>query len=363
VRELAPGTSWEQARALCRAGRVWVDDRQATDPAWRPPAGSRVEALSAAAARDRLAARRATGASGQREPAGSPAAGWRRPGMGGAGAGEGEGGEGEGSRAAEIVVYADADVVVVRKPAGVLTVPFDRGDRDTLLALARVALRRIETRRVRRAGGSDRSGSANGLGRPGAVGGSGTPPPVNPTLRAVQRLDRDTSGLLVFARSVPAQRALQEQLARREVGRRYEALVHGTAGDATFESWLIEDRGDGRRGSWTGGTAAPPPGARHAVTHVRALEALRGATRVACELETGRQHQIRIHLAEAGHPLIGETVYGRDYQGPRIPAPRPMLHAAVLAFLHPRDGRPLRFEEPPPADFEEVLRRLRHRRR
>ncbi len=363
VRELAPGTSWEQARALCRAGRVWVEDRPATDPAWRPPAGSRVEALSAAAARDRQAAvrdrqaeRGTAGAGGQRGPVGplASAAGGPRPGLGDAGAGEGEGSEGEAGRAAEIVVYADADVVVVRKPAGVLTVPFERGDRDTLLALARVALRRIETRRARR---------ADGPGRSGAAAGSGTPPPVNPTLRAVQRLDRDTSGLLVFARSVPAQRALQEQLARREVGRRYEALVHGAAGDATFESWLIEDRGDGRRGSWTGGAAPPPPGARHAVTHVRALETLRGATRVACELETGRQHQIRIHLAEAGHPLIGETVYGRDYQGPRIPAPRPMLHAAVLAFRHPRDGRPLRFEEPPPADFEAILRQLRRRRR
>ena len=96
-----------------------------------------------------------------------------------------------------------------------------------------------------------------------------------------------------------------------------------------------------------------------AVTRVRVLEALRGATRIACELETGRQHQIRIHLAEAGHPLVGEPVYIRDYRGPLIPAPRPLLHAGALGFLHPRDGRPLRFEEPRPADFAEGLRRLR----
>jgi 23S rRNA pseudouridine1911/1915/1917 synthase len=80
---------------------------------------------------------------------------------------------------------------------------------------------------------------------------------------------------------------------------------------------------------------------------------------VACELETGRQHQIRIHLAEAGHPLVGETVYIRDWRGPRIPAPRPMLHAAVLGFVHPRSGKRLRFEEPAPEDFERVLARLR----
>ena len=88
-------------------------------------------------------------------------------------------------------------------------------------------------------------------------------------------------------------------------------------------------------------------------------ERLRGATLVVCELETGRQHQIRIHLAEAGHPLVGETVYIRDYKGPLLPAPRPMLHAAVLGFLHPRGDRPMRFEDPLPADFVEVLERLR----
>jgi 23S rRNA pseudouridine1911/1915/1917 synthase len=344
VRGLAPGTSWEQARTLCRAGRVWVDGRPVTDPAWRPAAGAGLAVLSAAAARAR---RQADGA---RAAAGSAPRRPRSEAGTGAGAGEGAGGEREAARDGDLVVYADADVVVVRKPPGVLTVPFDRGDRDTLLALARVALRRLEARRAR-------------SGRAVAAGAAATPAAVNPTLRAVQRLDRDTSGLLVFARNVAAQRALQQQLARREVGRRYEALVHGAAADATLESWLIEDRGDGLRGSWRPGPAGPPPGARHAVTHVRALEALRGATRVACELETGRQHQIRIHLAEAGHPLVGETVYVRDYAGPRIPAPRPMLHAAALSFRHPRDGRPLRFEEPPPADFAEILQRLRRRRR
>jgi 23S rRNA pseudouridine1911/1915/1917 synthase len=262
-----------------------------------------------------------------------------------------------------LLVHADADVVVVRKPPGVLSVPFDRGDRDTLLALTRVALRRLESSR----------GSGAGQGR-----GAAAPRAFKPTLRAVQRLDKDTSGLLVFARNVGAQRALQEQLARGEVVRRYEALVHGAAVDAVYDSWLVADRGDGLRGSFRprpGGAAggrtaglpapAPPPSgvaARHALTFVRVLEALRGATLVACELETGRQHQIRIHLAEAGHPLVGETVYIRDYRGRRIPAPRPMLHAAALGFRHPRDGRPLRFEEPPPADFAEIVQRLRRQR-
>jgi 23S rRNA pseudouridine1911/1915/1917 synthase len=95
------------------------------------------------------------------------------------------------------------------------------------------------------------------------------------------------------------------------------------------------------------------------VTHVRPIEALDGATLVECRLETGRQHQIRIHLAEAGHPLLGERVYIRDYGGPRIDAPRVMLHARSLGFVHPRSGEALAFEREAPADFADVLAALR----
>jgi 23S rRNA pseudouridine1911/1915/1917 synthase len=333
VRALVPGTSWEQARTLCRGGRVRVDGRPATDPASRPGPGCQVEVLPAAAEPDG-AARAAEGRNEERDAEGAT---------------EEPGAEGPGTRSgrhASLVAYADADVVVARKPAGVLTVPFERRDRDTLLALTRVALHRIERRRSGRAAGGP------------AIAGA------NPTLRAVQRLDKETTGLVVFARNVAAQRALQLQLARREVTRRYDALVHGAAAGAVYDTWLVEDRGDGLRGSWQptpGEPGPPPPGARRAVTRVLVLERLRGATRLACELATGRRHQIRIHLAEAGHPLIGETVYIRDYRGPLLAAPRPMLHAAVLGFRHPRDGRPLRFEEPPPPDFAEVLARLRPR--
>jgi 23S rRNA pseudouridine1911/1915/1917 synthase len=95
------------------------------------------------------------------------------------------------------------------------------------------------------------------------------------------------------------------------------------------------------------------------VTHVEPVERLRGATLVACRLETGRTHQIRIHLAEAGHPVVGERVYVRGLPGPFLPAARLMLHAAELGFVHPTDERELRFTMEPPADFEETLRRLR----
>jgi 23S rRNA pseudouridine1911/1915/1917 synthase len=293
VRESLPGTSWSKAKELCAAGRVLVDGRPVLDPARRMNAGEKVEI-------------RAGGPPPKRE-----------------------------AGLTDLVVHLDAEVVVARKPAGLLTVPFEREDRDTLLALVRVAVRRIE-------------------------GGKGSP-----TLRAVQRLDKETSGLVVFARTLPAQRNLQEQLGEHTVTRRYLAIVHGAAESGVHETFLLADRGDGLRGSWgvfrpaPPGKTQPPAEAREAITRVTVKQRLRGATLVTCELETGRQHQIRIHLAEAGHPLVGETVYIRDWRGPLIPAPRPMLHAAVLGFVHPRTGKRLRFEEPAPEDFAAMLKRLR----
>ena len=104
--------------------------------------------------------------------------------------------------------------------------------------------------------------------------------------------------------------------------------------------------------------AQAPTDARIAITFVKPLRALEGATLVECRLETGRQHQIRIHLAELGHPLVGEKVYIRDYSGSRIDAPRTMLHARTLGFTHPRSGEAMRFERDPPADFQQALRSL-----
>lgn len=294
VREILPGTSWSKAKELCQAGRVLVDGKPVVDPARRMAAGERVEL-------------RTGGPPLRRED--SPTG---------------------------LIVHLDADVAVVRKPAGILTVPFEREeDRGTLIDLANVAIRRIEGKRAQ----ERRTG-----------------------LRAVQRLDKEASGLVVFARTIAAQRHLQEQLAAHTVLRRYLALVHGAAEDAEHDTLLVPDRGDGLRGSWGVFRPArgnPPAGARNATTRVRVLERLAGATLVACELETGRQHQIRIHLAEAGNPLVGETVYIRDWRSPVIPAPRLMLHAAVLGFVHPRTEKAVRFEEPLPADFAEVVERLR----
>jgi 23S rRNA pseudouridine1911/1915/1917 synthase len=105
-------------------------------------------------------------------------------------------------------------------------------------------------------------------------------------------------------------------------------------------------------------TGAPPSDAQRAVTHVKPLERLSGATLVECRLETGRQHQIRIHLSEQGHPLLGEAVYIRDHSGPRIAALRPMLHATALGFVHPSSKRALRFEIEAPDDFAALRSQL-----
>ena len=95
------------------------------------------------------------------------------------------------------------------------------------------------------------------------------------------------------------------------------------------------------------------------MTHVRPIAGLARATLVECRLETGRQHQIRIHLSELGHPLVGERVYIRDYAGPKIDAARPMLHARTLGFAHPRTGEHMVFEREPPDDFRAMVESLR----
>ncbi len=146
-----------------------------------------------------------------------------------------------------------------------------------------------------------------------------------------------------------------------DIERVYHAIAHGAVAATRVDTFLLPDRGDGMRGShghFRRAKGDPPAEARRSITHVRPLAALAGATLVECRLETGRQHQIRIHLAELGHPLVGERVYIRDYAGAKIEAPRPMLHAHALAFAHPRTGERLAFRSDPPADFEAMLRTL-----
>lgn len=230
------------------------------------------------------------------------------------------------------VVFFDRDLVVVDKPPGMLSVADEPGNKDTLALHTRTLLRR-----------ADRGGADDPMG-------------------VVHRLDKGTSGVMAFARTAAAQRHLAAQFRAHSVERVYEAIVHGGARAARIETQLVLDRGDGLRGSfghYRRPKGAPPSDARLAITHVTPIASLDGATLVECRLETGRQHQIRIHMAELGHPLVGEDVYIRDYRGRKIEAARPMLHARVLGFVHPRTGKAVRFEREAPDDFKAMLEQLR----
>jgi 23S rRNA pseudouridine1911/1915/1917 synthase len=229
------------------------------------------------------------------------------------------------------VVYADAQVIVVSKPAGLSTVPYDDTETDTLDLRVRGWLER------------------RGLAPRGA----------RPTLGIVHRLDKETTGLVVFTRTWLAKQALTSQFRHHTVHRRYFAIAHGDVPARTLRSFLLEDRGDGLRGSARGPSKRRSADAREAITHVERIEALAGATLLGCRLETGRTHQIRIHLSESGHPLVGERVYQRSYRGPPIDAPRLMLHAAELGFVHPATEREMRWDKPMPDDMRSVVTSLK----
>ncbi|MGH7171006.1 MAG: RluA family pseudouridine synthase, partial [Gemmataceae bacterium] len=178
------------------------------------------------------------------------------------------------------------------------------------------------------------------------------------SIRAVHRLDKETSGLVVFARTVEAERHLGRQFRAHTIERQYLAVVRGRARNARIDSCLLRDRGDGRRGS------SPTPGeGQRAVTHVRVLEELGDYTLVECRLETGRTHQVRIHLGEAGTPLCGERLYDRPLHGQPLPdgsgMKRVALHAALLGFEHPATGEAMRWSSKLPRDLADLLKRLR----
>lgn len=178
-------------------------------------------------------------------------------------------------------------------------------------------------------------------------------------VRAVHRLDKETSGLVVFARDPEAERNLGKQFRAHAISRKYLALVRGVPPAGRIESWLIRDRGDGRRGS-----SGESGSGQHAVTRVEVVERLGNFALVECRLETGRTHQVRIHLGECGTPLCGETVYDRPLHGRPIPdgsnAPRIALHAASLGLRHPVTDQWIEWQSPLPDDMAELLQRLRN---
>ncbi|AKJ64522.1 RluA family pseudouridine synthase [Kiritimatiella glycovorans] len=171
----------------------------------------------------------------------------------------------------------------------------------------------------------------------------------------VHRLDRDTSGVLVVARTLTARDALVATFKSGNADKRYLALVRGTPVPAsgTLRTTL------GRHPTQRKKMAVDPPRGKDAVTHYRTLDSLAHVSLVECRIETGRTHQIRVHLAHLGHPVLGDRVYGG--KPPKsLPAPdRQMLHAARLALPHPRTGTRMVFEAPVPGDMEHMIRTLR----
>jgi 23S rRNA pseudouridine1911/1915/1917 synthase len=280
LRELLPGKSWNEVRRLARTGKIFIDGAPFLDPTRLVAAGAEIEL--------RQNAPRAT----------------RIPAL---------------PRSA--ILHLDPQVVVVEKPPGISTVPYDENEHGTLDQLVMETI----SERGRRA-----------------------------PLGIVHRVDKETSGVVVFARTLAAKLALKNQFRFHSVGRRYVAIAHGAVSTATIKSRLVKDRGDGRRGSTDNDELG-----REAITHVKWLETLRGATLVECRLETGRTHQIRIHLAERGNPLVGERVYSKNYRGQLLPAPRLMLHARELSFEHPSTGERLEFSQAMPQDMQSVLAALR----
>jgi 23S rRNA pseudouridine1911/1915/1917 synthase len=178
---------------------------------------------------------------------------------------------------------------------------------------------------------------------------------------AVHRLDRDTSGVMVFARTPAAEQHLVRQFKHHSNERAYVAIVHGHPAAQTFDTRFVRDRGDGLRGSTT-----IEEDSERAVTHIRPLERLGDYALVECVLETGRTHQIRIHLSEAGHLVCGDPLYRKRLNAPPVDdasgAPRLALHAVRLAFDHPATEERLEFEASLPDDLERFVSRLRRKR-
>ena len=221
------------------------------------------------------------------------------------------------------IVYEDDDLLVINKPKGLVVHPAAGHQDDTLVNGLLSAL------------GDDLSG-INGELRPGIV----------------HRIDKDTSGLLAVAKNDLAHTVLASQLKDHSMARTYEAIVCGV---------LKEDSGTvdapiGRHPSDRKKMCVTQRNSKPAVTHWEVVRRYRGYTHIRCKLETGRTHQIRVHMAYIGHPILGDTVYG--HKKPELGQSSQCLHAGVLCFAHPKDGHPVMVFAELPQYFKDVLNKL-----
>ena len=220
------------------------------------------------------------------------------------------------------IVFADEHIVVVDKPAGMVTHPSKGHDEGTLV---------------------------HGLLGAGIAGGDD---PDRPGI--VHRLDRDTSGLMLVARTERAHRRLGRMMRDRDIERRYLALVHGD-----FPPALTIDRPIGRDPRRRTRQAVVQVGGKEAITHFRTVERVGNLTLVEARLETGRTHQVRVHLEAAGHPVVGDPLYGQGRAAHGLD--RQFLHAYRLGLPHPETGEEMSFESPLPEDLEAALAAARVR--
>lgn len=223
------------------------------------------------------------------------------------------------------ILYEDEQLLVVNKPKGMVVHPSAGHYSDTLVNALMFHCK-------------GRLSGINGVLRPGIV----------------HRIDMDTTGALVVCKTDLAHQSLAAQLKKHSITRRYRAIVHGNLKESqgTVEGTI------GRHPVERKKMAANVTKGKRAVTHYRVLEQLKGYTYVECQLETGRTHQIRVHMSSIGHPLLGDVVYGPK----KCPFPSLMgqtLHAMVLGFLHPVTGEYLEFQAPLPEYFEALLKKLR----
>lgn len=220
------------------------------------------------------------------------------------------------------IYYEDSDVIVVNKPKGMVVHPAAGHVTGTLVNGLMAHCK-------------DLSG-INGILRPGIV----------------HRIDKDTSGLLMVAKNDHAHEHLVDQLVKKTVTRKYKALVHGNIGHdyGTIDAPIGRDPKDRQ-------SMAVVENGKHAVTHFHVIERFKDYTFVECRLETGRTHQIRVHMKYIGFPLVGDPKYGPrktlDINGQA-------LHAAVLGFTHPTTGEYLQFEAPLPDEFQQLLVSIRN---
>ena len=221
------------------------------------------------------------------------------------------------------IVYEDEDVLVINKPKGLVVHPAAGHQEDTLVNGLLFSH-------------ADRLSGINGELRPGIV----------------HRIDKDTSGLLAVAKNDFAHTMLASQLKDHSMARTYEAIVCGSFKE---DSGTV-DAPIGRHPTDRKKMCVTLRNAKEAVTHWEVVARYRGYTHVRCRLETGRTHQIRVHMAHIGHPLLGDTVYG--HKKPELGQSSQCLHAGALCFSHPRDGRPVMVLADLPDYFKEVLEKL-----